>query len=49
MKPLEEFAEGMKWTRVGKPLKMLMSLNDAVAEEAWQLGRLMAEAVLKNN
>lgn len=45
--PLEEWAEARKWTKVAESIKLSQapSLEDKAA--AWELGRLMAEAVLK--
>lgn len=45
IKPMEEYCEKMKWTKVAEPLKMLMSMDEDMKEQAWELGRLMAEAV----
>lgn len=44
---MEGFCEKMKWTKVAEPIKMMMSMDDDVMDAAWELGRVMAEAVKK--
>ncbi len=45
LKPLDEWAEGQKWTRVGQELKFAQAPSTDDLEAAWQLGRKMAEAI----
>ncbi|MDO5017213.1 MAG: FprA family A-type flavoprotein [Porphyromonas sp.] len=47
IKPLEAWAEARKWTKVAEPIKMSQAPNDDDRAAAWEMGRLMAEAVLK--
>lgn len=47
IKPIEEACEKMKWTAVTDPLKMLMNMDEDIMERAWEIGKLMAEAVKK--
>lgn len=47
LKPLDQWGQEQKWIRVGEPLKMSMAPNMDAKEAAWELGRLMAEEVLK--
>lgn len=49
LKPLDDWGQEQKWTRVGEPLKMSMAPNMDAKESAWELGKLMAEAVLKQD
>lgn len=44
-KPIEEICEKMKWTQVAEPIKMLMNMDGDIMDKAWEIGRLMAEAV----
>lgn len=47
IKPLEEWAEARKWTKVADPIKLSQAPSAEDKAAAWELGRLMAEAVLK--
>ncbi|WP_288202663.1 FprA family A-type flavoprotein [uncultured Porphyromonas sp.] len=47
IKPLEEWAEARKWTKVADPIKLSQAPSAEDKAAAWELGRVMAEAVLK--
>ncbi len=47
IKPLEEWAEARKWTKVADPIKLSQAPSAEDKATAWELGRVMAEAVLK--
>ena len=47
IKPLEEWAEARKWTKVAEPIKLSQAPSAEDKAAAWELGRVMAEAVLK--
>lgn len=47
IKPLEEWAEARKWTKVADPIKLSQAPSAEDKAAAWEQGRLMAEAVLK--
>lgn len=47
IKPLEEWAEARKWTKVADPIKLSQAPLAEDKAAAWELGRVMAEAVLK--
>lgn len=47
IKPLEEWAEARKWTKVADPIKLSQAPSAEDKAVAWELGRVMAEAVLK--
>lgn len=47
IKPLEEWAEARKWTKVADPIKLSQAPSAEDKAAAWELGRVMAEALLK--
>lgn len=47
IKPLEEWAEARKWAKVADPIKLSQAPSAEDKAAAWELGRVMAEAVLK--
>lgn len=47
IKPLEGWAEARKWTKVADPIKLSQAPSAEDKAAAWELGRVMAEAVLK--
>lgn len=47
IKPLEEWAEARKWTKVADPIKLSQAPSAVDKAAAWELGRVVAEAVLK--
>lgn len=47
IKPLEEWAEARKWTKVADPIKLSQAPSAEDKAAAWELGRVMAEAILK--
>lgn len=47
IKPLEEWAEARKWAKVADPIKLSQAPLAEDKAAAWELGRVMAEAVLK--
>lgn len=46
VKPLEAWGEAQKWTKVADSIKMSQAPSLSDKEAAWEMGRLMAEAIL---